>query len=347
MQNGSADVVPGGATGSKLQFALDGYTPNSVDFSLEVDPGLPWKAFTQLPVRVDRMFIERAGGTLDSVYGGPSVEFTPYFPLDATLYAGRSTSVAVKLNDGSLTLTPTGPALDRTVFEQENLDPVEGEIQSFLSDFVSFDISNVPAGERPLLNNGSTAATIHFSGDNVGLSNGFDTADSFNMLFANLTAPDTGKIVRPVPLGDTVSPGTWTLLEPDPRDPLLLPQITSLLGTWRPHTEVLRNVPEVAMLILPNSRRTGARTIVLFRTQGGRITSLWHGTAQFSAETGTHNIEVFPIRGIREADVTGSITGTLTVNKLSSGLAKSGTFTLASAPAGIGAATGNWLMFTR
>lgn len=95
MQSGSADIVPSGAPAANPRFALDGYTLNSVDFSLDLEATSAYKTYTELPLRVDRLFTELADGTTSVTYSGPPVEFTPYFPLDATLYPGRSVGVSL------------------------------------------------------------------------------------------------------------------------------------------------------------------------------------------------------------------------------------------------------------
>lgn len=347
-QSGSADVVPSEAPAANPRFALDGYTLNSVDFSFNLPTNTAFKTYTEMPLRVDRMFTELADGTTSAIFSGPPVEFNPYFALDATVYPGRSTGVAIKLNDASLTFDGTTPVLDRDIFEIENIDPVYGKINSYFSDFVSFDLSGMATNLRPTLINGNRATQIHFSGDHIGISSGFDTDGSFNMLFPSFGAADEGKIIRPTPLGTGTAPGTWTLLETDPRDPAFLNKISSLQGTWKSETEALVNAPTFGMLIFPNSRREQDRQIVIYQKTGTAVTQLYQGTVRMTSENGTHAFEAFPIANIRDfADVSGSITGAITVSQTSIGLARRGSFTLNTTPAGFTASTGEWIMYAK
>lgn len=348
MQAGSADIVPSGAPVANPRFALDGYTLNSADFSLILDEASAYRTYTELPLRVDRLFTELADGSTSTTYSGPPVEYTPYFPLDATLYRGRSISLSIKLNDASLTFDGTAPVLDRDIFNAENVDPVYGTINSHFSDFVAFDISGMAAAARPTLISGQRASLVHVSGDHIGLSTGFDTDGSFNMLFPSIGAADSGKIVRPTPLGTGTAPGTWTLLETDPRDPAFLNKISSLQGTWKAESEALLNAPSMGMVMFPNSRRERDRQVIVYQKTGTAITALYQGVARMTGETGNHPVEIWPIANVRDfTNVSGAVTGVITVTSTSRGMVKNGTFTLNSTPVGFSGTTGNFIMYAK
>lgn len=346
MQNGTGDIVPTGAAANQLRFPLDGYAISSVDFTLELPGEATTRAYTELPIQLDRMGLETATGSTSWVFNGPPVTLGS-FPLDATLMPGRNTSVAIKLNDASLTLTGGAPVFDRALFEGENLDPVDGRINAFLSDFVSFDVSNVPAAQRPVLRSGAAASMVHFSGDNSAISSGFDTDGTFNMLFPNLGAPDEGVIRRPSQAVGQNLPGVWTILEPNPQDPLAATRVSSLQGSWKPFTDVVLDSPDMGMLVFPNSRRSMQRDVVVWQRSGGVITRLYKGHASFTGETGNASFRVWPISNLVDASVTGEVTGNLSIASTSGGLARSGAFTFTATPPGFSAASGRWIMFAR
>lgn len=147
----------------------------------------------------------------------------------------------------------------------------------------------------------------------------------------SLGAADEGKIIRPTVLGTGTAPGTWTLLETDPRDPMFINKISSLQGTWKADSEALVNAPSMGMIIFPNSRRELDRQVIIYQKTGTAITQLYQGVVRMSGETGSHSFEAWPIDNIRDfADVSDSVTGVITVANTSVGLARSGSFTLNS-----------------
>ena len=71
---------------------------------------------------------------------------------------------------------------------------------------IEFDVSALAGADRPALSNANRASMVHFSGDSIGISSGFDIDGSFEML--NPVVIDQGVIKRPVVLGGRQAPGT-------------------------------------------------------------------------------------------------------------------------------------------
>lgn len=346
LQNGPGDVIPSTSSGTPIRAQLDGYTINSFNFSVTLPAGTNSKTFTEFPLRIDRIFDEQADGSQVQVFpagGGAPFEVSPAIPVDVTLFPGRQVSLAVYLNNGSLWVDASGLNFDRTEFERENFDPISGKMNGYLADCVSFDISGMAAADKPDMNNGGKASRVYFSGDAIGLSNGFDTVGSFNMIFP--ATIDDGVAKPPVDLGGSIAPGTYTVVEADPRDPLGAGTITSLQGIWKAYTEVLSNTPDSALIVFPNSRLSNEKQVVLITKTGGVITGLWQGTATF-AGSASATVELWPISQIRDASAANTGSGTLTTAVTSGGEAKSGTFTLTTTSAGM-PTSGQFIVYMR
>jgi hypothetical protein len=343
VQNGDADVAPVDQNTSTLNVQLDGYTINSFDFSVQVPAGTPSKTYTQFPLRVERILQENATGGQTTVYPGPSV-LLGTFPVNFTAFPGRDVTMLVKLDDAMLGFNTTTSTVrfDRTIFEDENFDPVLGTMVGFISDHVSFDISAMPAAQRPRLQNSEAADMVMFTGDQIAISKGFGGIGTFNMLRPLLVEDG---IVR-----QTTGGGTYTVIEPDPRDPnpISLPQLTSLEGAWRPYTAVLNNLQSFNMVVFPNSRGLNEYQAVAFNRNGsGQITAFWQGSLTLSG-TASGTIEMWSLDQLVPATATNPANGTASSLIVQNGVVTGGQFTFTTPPAGFPfPTTGNFVVLRR
>lgn len=344
--NSDTDFIPPTQSGSPIRLQLDGYSINSYNFAVTLPTGTPFKTYNMFPLRIDRVLEEDAAGDLTQVFLGP-FETVPALDVDFTLFPGRQVSLAVYLNNGNTFVDGTGFNFDRTEFERENYDPIDMRMNSFLSDFVAFDISSMAASARPQMNNGAPAQKVFFSGDAIAMSAGVDTAGSFNMLFP--ATIDDGIIRNPIDLGGNRTPGAYTVVESDPRDPLGLGTITSLQGRWKDYTEVLNNTPDNALIVFPNSRRDLTMNAVLVRKAGGTVTALWQGVVRWDGVSTSAEVEVWSVDQIRSTDpAVNPAVGTVTVTVGTADQPSSGSYSFTTPPAGFPfATTGSFLVFAR
>lgn len=347
VQNGGTDQLPTSQTGTNVSIKLDGYTDNSFNFSSTLPAGAVNKVYTEFPFRVDQMLEEQGDGSLSTVFNGV-FEVNPPLALDMTLYAGRQVTLQVNIHDQMLRYDGTNVVFDRALFEAENYDPIDNKMNAFLSDHVSFDLTAMANGKRPSMLNGQVANRVFFTGDQIAVSRGWDAVGTFNVL--NPVFIEDGSIKQPSNTGGVPLPGSYTVVEPDPRDVAGLLQITSLQGRWREYTEVLGNVQNgstVNMIVMPNSRRTNEMQVVAFSRNGsGQITEMWQGVAKFNGASST--VELYSLDQLDEGTGNNPATGTLTSFTVQNGVVTQGKFNITSAPAGFPLATsGDFVVFRR
>jgi hypothetical protein len=345
IQNGPVDFVPSTFQGSSgpIRSQLDGYSLNSVVFSERIID--PEKTFVQLPIEILRVEQEDSGGVLQTIFTGP-FRTNPPFKLRATLMPGRQTSIQLNLNDSIVTVANNVLNFDRGQFERENYDPADRRVNGFLSDMVSFDLSSVPAVERPEMLNGSGACDrVFFSGDAIGIGRGFNTQGSFELL--NPLVVDEGVLKAPATVGGRPIPGTYSVLEPDPRDPFNdAATIAALQGIYREHTEVLTDIPAFTVLVLPNTRGDINNQVVAFLSSGNTITKCWQGVARFNKAT-SGIIEIWSLDQLDEGTAFNKAQGTLTFTK-EGGVVKKGVVSFSTTPSGFPfPLTGGFAVFRR
>lgn len=330
--NTATDFQPdlSAGVGSPLRLRLDGYTLNQYVFDVTVPAA--GKTYNQFPFEVARMD-DTDGNTL---FSGPPVLFTPFFNLNMQLLPGRQTTVQVIVNDQILKFdNANGVVLDRAAFEAENYAPFNNKINGFLSDMVSFDVSNLAPADRPAVSNGDRASNVHFSGDSIGISGQFrlengEQKATFDML--NPVVIDSGKLLMPKVIGGRQAPGVYTVMEPDPRDPFGNAKIVAIQGIYRKYTEVLGNLGTFQMVALPTTRSTSTNQVVLFnRDAQGTITAMWQGIVDFNKAT-AGTLRLFSLDQLPDATATPRATGTVSFTKVN-GVVRNGTFSVANAPA--------------
>ncbi|MBC8064790.1 MAG: hypothetical protein H7Y17_08170, partial [Chlorobia bacterium] len=217
-------------------------------------------------------------------------------------------------------------------------NPVQGidTLNGFLSDYVMFDISGTPGGDRPLLSGGGQAGKVYFSGDFVALSSG-GSSGTFEVLttlgFVNGTFAPVVNLPSP---GGTKPPfGTYSLLQADPRDDdpsdndfpgLTVAQITALEGTYYNLADVVGGLETFEMITFPRSqerevldfnnnpilRELSIQDVVLIKRSGNTITRMYFGEIDFGDTSGDPaTIKAYPIGQVDDGDAMNEIEGTV------------------------------------
>lgn len=331
--NGLIDVVPTVFQGSLagIQCNLGGYSVNNASFTQDLGTGVAAKHFSQLYMEAWDWGIEDQFGNVFSLYNGLPVAL-PAMPIDATLVPGRQTTVQVYINDASLSFDPGPPGqilFDQNGWNNENLPGGITAVPGFLSDFVTFDMTPMAAADRPSMSLGGSADKAMFSGDQMGLGKGFNSVGSFDLFSPNFV--EAGTLTAPITIAGQPAPGTYNVYEPDPRGtPPTATLIAALQGYWRSYTEVLSDVPDFTMMVLPTTKANGQHQVVAFNKSGAGVSALWFGTATMSGSTGTVSLHPIKEIGAPTTNATGSL-GTFT---MVNGVPADGKFTITTVPTG-------------
>ncbi|MBL8068743.1 MAG: hypothetical protein JNM28_09860 [Armatimonadetes bacterium] len=339
---GSTDIIPTEFSGSTdgVNLQLDGYTTNKFGFAQSLN-GSSGKDYQVLSMNITKMLEEQPDGTLNLLFNGSFG--IPDVPVNVPVRPGRQTTVQVYLNNAALGFDNLflSPTFDQAQFDLENGLTGSNRIDGFLSDMVSFDISNVAS--RPNMSSGGTADKFMLTGDSMGIGrqSGFD--GSFDLFSPNFV--ESGVLTNPVILPDGTAPGTYNVLEPNPAViPPAIVRIVALQGTWRNVTDVVNNLGDSGILIFPTTRAGQPDMAVAYVRSGGVITGLWFGDATITSSGGSVNLWPVDQAGIDAGSRTGGFTGTFSnLTKVGSKVID-GDFSLTGAPAAL-PATGTFAVY--
>lgn len=285
---------------------LGEYTVQSIPLNVPMSSTQNGRSFNTFSLDVDKVRVDNGDGTFTEhpTTGVAISGATNQFPLEARSLLGRSSAIQIYLDDATISVTGGGVQFDKALFESQNLSPLTGSIPSFLSDFVGFDISNMP--NRPRLSNGLTATKVMFSGDGIGLATG-----SSNGAFEVLTPDDSieGVYAAPQDIPGTAIPfGTYSLVQPDPRDLTGTAKITALQGIWYEYGRVFNGIGTFEMITFPSSRDEEVQDLIaVVRNDSGVITNFYFGFVDLAAK----DFALYPLSNVVSGDVDGEITGTL------------------------------------
>ena len=220
-------------------------------------------------------YTSATGSVFNSITGLPKT-----LTADVRIFPGRQTHVPVFFDQDVITVATDGTGATTATFDSNHFDAINyapGDakiLKSILSDYVSFDISQL-GDKRPLLSDGSAANRLFFSGDSYALTAGdpyLGVADFEQLIPAGQDNVVIGRVSGPasIPNGggaSTQTPGTYSLLQSDPTD-IINPiprRITGLQGTWKEHFKqvkttsgildlgYLKNVHTVEAIAIPGS----------------------------------------------------------------------------------------------
>lgn len=347
-----------------LRFQLNGYQDLiyriDVPFANQVDPISGRQAASRLfpnyTLNIGELDYDNGNQvlTMTSIAGLPQT-----FPAHIRVMPGRYTSQPVFLNDADFTFNDdqTAVSFNQDQFNQDNELNSFPQLDSFFSDYLAFDISNLASGDRPALQaTGAPAGRLYVSGDGYAISENaasgiFESiSQSLGTVIEGHFAPPgqlTG-ITLPNGVTSATTPGTYSLVQPDPSDPdpFTSARIVSLQGIWRDYNKMITNAPGVFAISFPGSADNSTQDFILVNqttsSAGYKINAIYFGTADFSSET----VRVYPIKDLINASTTGEVDGTINQFKDSSGMAttapdqvRTGTFTFSGSggvPAGFG-----------
>ena len=294
---------------------------------------------TQLVFDPNRVLVENSVGSLVEATGAlptagtvtPTGETIPTsLSLPANLEArirafpGRTSLLQLRVSTATFYVDPTYGTyvFDRARFAElnnatSNTDPSGvGTLASRLSDFVRFDLSNLPATDRPNIQTGyddSEVATngsgyIYFSGDNVALSQSAPGG-----VFQEIESVSDQIVLGRWQTRKGDFPGTYSLTDANPIDLNGdVARLVALYGIYRDYTEVLSGGGSVEMVMFPNSgeqydeNRPG--DLVAIVRNNGQITNMFYGGANLQ----TGKISLLPIFYLGVSPTYGEAGGTAT-----------------------------------
>lgn len=347
--NGLTDVVPDGSqtTLNEVRVKLDAYTMNTFRYAVGFN-GEKSRGFSQHPFEIARMYEVQPDGSLQPLTGAGSIAFTPAVPFDVNVrvFPGRTSTLTMRVDDAMITYSNT---LGRVVFNSDlfittNYSPVYNSITSSFSDYVAFDISGLANSERPTItNSGNPAEMVYFSGDGIAISEGMGEVSIFELL--DPVAIKSGKVSTGPLIGPTGQQQQGAnLFVLDDEDPSAT-KVTSLVGTWKPFSDVIIPNGAVTAVAFPSSRETNSTTdieeqqFVVFSTSGGNITAMWQGQVFYNTggDPTKGTFRLFPVDTIDDAVPSNQISGTVTNLVLSNdGFVMSGDWDVVGVP------PGNW-----
>lgn len=319
----------------------------------------------------------------DGVVSSPGADGLPFsIPIGLKLFPGRYTSLPVFLNDGQFDFTGGGATFLPQVFLDDNaLNDTSSPIQGFLSDYLAFDITSIPAADRPTLEDGTPAERVYLSGDNYAVSkaaSGFGTANErgrFQLISRTISADAEtdfgpyidGRYAPPRTFGETTTgaapaltvPGTYSLIQDDPSQPPIedepgsetdIAKIVSIQGIWRDFARQLSNMPAEFAIALPSTRDDSVQDFLLIKQSGGKVSAANFG----SVDLATGELFLVPLRDLVTADTTAVPAGTVSGLVGSSGATttsptavRRGTYTLNGEVAPGFARTGAFVVYRR
>lgn len=340
---------------------LDGYTHNTITLdNAQTLSGQDSRQYDTFTLSIQKI-LEDTGDPLNPYveFGNPNDPNAPIleapFPLKLRTFNGRQSIVQIFVDDAMVHHDGVNLTFDQALFELANFDPTEGKIKGFLSDYLRFDLTSMPAGQRPNLISpegmGAAAEAVYFSGDSIALGATVGGEKVFEVLTP--LGHIAGKWRLPTPL--TPDFGTYTLLEVDPR---ILPvpnaqRLVALQGVWRNYSDMILNLGTVEMFALPNSDDGDDQDAVMIqRNASGNISAMYFGFVNYTSG----QFSLFPIDQVDDGaagnELVGTVSGLLNATGASVSAAtpekiRSGTFTFTGgAPAGF-PSTGRFLVFRK
>jgi hypothetical protein len=309
-----------GSVNDSLTLGLNSYSFQKADLTVDFT-GQNSRLFETYSLDPDNLQVDNGFSvaryfTFESqVVGGP----WPPNPISITarVFPGRQTLVPFFIDDSMFSIQ-NDPAVgqDVVVFDAQRFSDVNAPpVKGFVSDYVEFDISGMPASARPRLSaqsNNASASRLYLTGDNYALSGGASSGP-FEVLTVFANQPIVGTYGPPSTLPGGTTPGTFTLQALDPTDIFNLRKIVALQGVWRPYNWVITGFSTWNMVSFPSSTDGFNQEVLYFKRDGntGKITNLFFGFLDYDLQS----IHLFPVKGIVEGifnpgdEIIGRITG--------------------------------------
>lgn len=321
-----------------LKLQLNGYTTPlvvnvPVQFkSLPVDN----RSFTTFWLDLERVETEVPSGGIVTAETLLNLPYEFKDEADIRVFKGRRSGLQVFL-DSTMFQVNTDPNDPNRVtsiaflpdrFREINI-PANGnstKLQGFLSDYVSFDISQLPDAQKPQFEDGDIAGRVFFSGDGYGIGGSPTDPIKFEGLTLNTHQPIAGRFSPPTVIAGRPAPGTYSLIQNNPSqvDPKNA-KLISLVGIWYDHSEAVLHQTETQMISFPRSRDDNIQDVVLVKqtkstsatgVDSYRINSLLWGYIQFNADLEKSKVFLFSAKDLTSpANVQPVTQGTVTAVK--------------------------------
>lgn len=281
------------------------------------------RRFVNLQLEVQKIRIDNGDGTFQEytgsgggpILGGNEGLFNNL--LSVSTFYGRTTSLQLRINDAMLNHNGTNRTWSRQEFIDQNVNPTTGKITGFLSDYLAFDISQVPA--KPQLQSpdaaGEDAQVAYFSGDSIALSQASNPANPSQPKVIEVLTPSSVIDGTFSYVGNNVNRVVYDLKQGDPSDPGIPPRLlTSLKGYIRPYSEVLANTGGFEFITLPKNVDSSKQDLVIIQRNltavNQPIIAMWFGEVDFAANPAPKFI-AWSIDQVDNASRTNEIIGTL------------------------------------
>lgn len=288
--------------GHLIHLNLNGYNFQTIPLAVPVANSVGSATYPYFYLIVDAVKTDNGDGTF-LTYQPPAPSIQP-IPARITVFRGRQTAVQCYLHDGIIDLGADGstPTFHLDLFQAANFDKISMKMNSFISDYVQFDISHLAS--QPTMVDGSKAQNFYVSGDGFAIT-GAAAKGTFEVLTLDPNNPQLGVYNPPVPGFTSFS--TYNLFQTDPRDLNNKITITSQLGIFREYHSLFSGIGSFEFITFPNSNDDNNQSLVILVRNGDTITNMYFGNADLKAQT----FNAFPVDQVVSAGTVGQITGTL------------------------------------
>lgn len=278
--------------------------------------------FNEMQLDVQEIDVSDGSGGLPAQYQ-PNQEPLDFKNVTLSGFKGRTTAVQIFLNSSMFILNGNNTFdLDFNQFNAANTDPTTGNITGFLSDYMEFDITNVPNPPQ-MMNTPGNAKKLFVSGDFYALG-GATPASGSTSPFEVITTVGTFPGVY-FPADPRLGIKSYELQQPSPvfGNPGV---ITALKGTYYDYTERISTAGSTLMLAFPETGDGAHQEFVIISRNGTTITNMWFGNINYAAAGGP-KFTAFPIADLQPASANNPIKGSL------SGLVDTNGVTVSQTPA--------------
>jgi len=258
------------------------------------------RLFANYELRFDHFSIEGSSGRLTA----PPDSST--FRARIRVFPGRDTTVPIFLDDAMFAVNGSDVSFDEQRFVDANLSGSPSAIQSFIGDYVEFDISGLPVADRPQLLTGDFAGRFFISGDNYAIG---ASGESGTM---EVMTEDQQRFVGTFGNEHTIgayTPGTYTLYQADPSDINGLAKIISIAGSWKSNHRVLSNPGAFEFITFPTHLDNAHQEVAAVKFDGsGNPTALYFGFMNYD----NGKFEIHPVQYLTDPTTfDGVLTGTI------------------------------------
>lgn len=308
-----------------LALQLNGYTHNIATQDVLTTNS---REFDVYDLNVLQLLQDNGDGSSTTYGDGVNPIVEEQFPAYFRMFPARTTQMSIRLDD-SMFNPNNNPAFDKNQFEIINEFSFQGNpsrMNGFLADYVYFDLSALGASDQPDIpdpNIGGKATALWMSGDSFAIgikapgAEDHAPPDAYPFIVLTPSGYASGLHVGERTGTDTngnpiLIPGTYSIVQDDPRDNDPVHKITALMGPYKSFKKTItgygQSTDHFEIIAFPSTFDDGVDDIVLFNYVGGQITKLYFGQMDLTAGT----ISAFPVNQITDpTNVQNEVTGTV------------------------------------